>query len=309
MTPELDVNGTGNVGKGFLDTYDWLSAWFPKNSTSYTITNMEGKRMAATMQGAVSFGLLHIPISLHTATQDNDIHFNQLCREDGSRIKYKKVWGNCGKEVSANDIVKGFEVAPGRYVTMTDEDFEKAKVKKDKTISILHFADLSDIRPIYFDKTYHIIPEAGGDKPYELLRRYMLEQHAVAIAKGVIGQSEHLLALIPTDTGILAETLFFSDEVKSMPKEPARPELSQQELDMGKTIIGGMTETFDPSKYHDEYRQRLWEIIQAKANNQEVTAAPEESQVTVINMMDALQQMLDQTKKPKKPRPRKQVTA
>lgn len=250
--------------------------------------------MAATMKGAISFGLLHVPISLHTATQDNDIHFNQLCREDGSRVKYKKVCASCGKEVGSNDIVKGFEIEPGRYIQMTEEDFEKAKVKKDKTIQILHFADLHDIRPIYFDKTYHAVPESGGDKAYELLRRCMLEEGTVAIAKGVIGQSEHLMALIPTDTGILAETLFFSDEVKSMPKEPAKPDLSEQEIAMTKTIINSMKDIFEPSKYHDEYRERLWEIIQAKANNEEITVAPDEQQTNVISMMDALQKMVEQ---------------
>ena len=252
--------------------------------------------MPATMKGAISFGLLHVPISLHTATQDNDISFHQLCREDGSRVNYKKVCAGCGKEVSGDGIVKGFEIEPGRYVTLTDEDFEKAKAEKDRTIHILHFADIQDIRPIYFDKTYHTVPEAGGDKAYELLRRCMLEEHAVAIAKGVIGQSEHLMALIPTDTGILTETLFFHDEVKAMPKEPAKPEISEQELAMGKTLISGMKEPFKPAKYHDEYRDRLWEIIQAKANNQEITQSPVEQQVSVINMMDALQQMLEQAK-------------
>ena len=160
----------------------------------------------------------------------------------------------------------------------------------------MHFADIRDIRPIYFDKTYHTVPEAGGDKAYELLRRCMLEEHTVAIAKGVIGQSEHLMALIPTETGILTETLFFHDEVKAMPKEPAKPEISEQELVMGKTLISGMKEPFEPAKYHDEYRDRLWEIIQAKANNQEITQSPAEQQVSVINMMDALQQMLEQAK-------------
>ncbi len=269
--------------------------------------------MAATMKGAISFGLLHVPISLHTATQDNDIHFNQLCREDGSRIKYKKICASCGKEVGKNDIVKGFEIEAGQYVTLTDEDFEKAKTRKDKTIHILHFADILDIRPIYFERTYHAIPEAGGDKAYELLRRCMLEEQTVAIAKGVIGQSEHLMALIPTDTGILAETLFYADEVKAIPKEPARPELTDQELSMGKTIINGMKETFEPAKYHDEYRERLWEIIQAKANNQEVTSTPDEQPTNVISMMDALQRMLEQTKAkgepPKKPRSRKKASA
>ena len=124
----------------------------------------------------------------------------------------------------------------------------------------------------------------------------MLEEGTVAIAKGVIGQSEHLMALIPTDTGILAETLFFHDEVKSMPKEPAKPELSEQELTMGKTIIQNMKENFDPSKYHDEYKEKLWSIIQAKANNQEITSAPEDQPANVISMMDALQKMVEQAK-------------
>lgn len=129
----------------------------------------------------------------------------------------------------------------------------------------------------------------------------MLEEHAVAIAKGVIGQSEHLMALIPTETGILTETLFFHDEVKAMPKEPAKPEISQQEISMGKPIISGIKEPFEPSKYQDEYRDRLWEIIQAKANHQEITQAPTEQQVSVINMMDALQQMLEQSKAKDRP--------
>lgn len=255
------------------------------------------------MKGAISFGLLHIPMSLHTATQDNDLHFNQLCKEDGSRVKYKKVCASCGKEVGAQDIVKGFELSPGQYITLTDEDFERAKTKKDKTIQILHFADLSDIRPIYFDKTYHLVPEIGGDKPYELLRRCMLEEHSIAIAKGVIGQSEHLIALIPTDTGILAETLLFQDEVKSMPKEPAKPDLSEQELTMGKTIINSMKESFDAAKYHDEYRERLWEIIQAKANNEETVQAPEEQPNNVISMMDALERMVQQANSTDKKNP------
>ncbi len=135
--------------------------------------------MPATMKGAISFGLLHVPISLHTATQDNDISFHQLCREDGSRVKYKKVCAGCGKEVSGDGIVKGFEIEPGRYVTLTDEDFEKAKAEKDRTIHILHFADIQDIRPIYFDKTYHTVPEAGGDKAHIT----PLSQNAMSILK------------------------------------------------------------------------------------------------------------------------------
>ncbi|MBQ4426414.1 MAG: hypothetical protein II881_01495 [Oscillospiraceae bacterium] len=143
--------------------------------------------MAVSHRGAISFGMVHIPVGLYTAAQDNDIHFNQLCKEDGSRIKYKKVCSHCGKEVSSADIVKGFEYEPGMYVTMTDEDFEKAKTEKDSTIHILHFTDLQAISPVYFDAAYHALPEKGGDKAFELLRRAMKDESKVAIAKTVLG--------------------------------------------------------------------------------------------------------------------------
>ena len=151
--------------------------------------------MAVSHRGAISFGMVHIPVGLYTATQDVDIHFNQLCKEDESRVKYKKVCANCGKEVSAKDIVKGFEYEKGKYVTLTDDDFEQAKTEKDKTIHILHFTDLSNIQPVYYDKTYHAIPEQGGEKAYELLRKAMKEENKIAIAKTVLGTKEKLPAL------------------------------------------------------------------------------------------------------------------
>lgn len=268
--------------------------------------------MPAAHKGAISFGLVHIPVALYTATQDNDIHFNQLCREDGSRVRYKKVCAKCNKEVKAQDIVKGFEFAPDQYVTMTDADFEKAKTEKDKTIRILHFAQMSTIRPIYFDKTYHAVAEAGGEKAYELLRTAMLEEHKVAIAKTVIGQSEKLLCLIPTEKGILTETLFFADEVKEMPKEAAHPELNDQELTMAKLLINSMERAFEPEIYQNEYQTRLRQIIEAKINGQEIVKAPSEQPDNIINLMDALQESLKQLegdKPPTKPGGHKEATA
>ena len=231
--------------------------------------------MAATHKGAISFGLVHIPVALHTATQDNDIHFNQLCKEDGSRVKYKKVCANCGKEVGFQDIVKGFEFGP-----------------------------------IFFDKTYHAVVEAGGDKAYELLRQAMFDEGKVAIAKTVMGQSEKLLCLIPTEKGILAETLFFYDEVKEIPKEAAHPELNEAELNMAKMLIGSMDKEFEPQLYHNEYQVRLREIIEAKINGQEIVQTPAEQESNVINIMEALQASLQQiegTTPPKKPRGRKKA--
>ena len=134
--------------------------------------------MAATHKGGISFGLVYIPVALHTATTDNDIRFNQLCK-DGSRVAYKKVCSSCGKEVGPGDIVKGFQYEKDKYVVVTDEDFEKIKTEKDRSIQILHFSDLSSIRPIYYDKTYHVTPEKGGEKAFELLRRAMLEENKV----------------------------------------------------------------------------------------------------------------------------------
>ena len=250
--------------------------------------------MAVSHRGAISFGLVHIPVGLYTATQDADIHFNQLCKEDGSRVKYKKVCSGCGTEVGADGIVKGFEYEPNKYVTLTDEDFESAKTEKDRTIQILHFAPLSSIQPIYFDKTYHALPEQGGDKAFELLRRAMLDENKVAIAKTVMGTKEKLLCLIPTTQGMLVETLYYQDEIKDAPKEPARPELPDAELQMAKTLIGAMVRGFDPNQYKDEYRDKLWEIINKKIQGQDITAPAETVQINAVDLMEALKQSLAQ---------------
>jgi DNA end-binding protein Ku len=243
--------------------------------------------MAVSHRGAISFGLVHIPVGLYTATQDNDIHFNQLC-PDGSRVRYKKVCASCGKEVSSSEIIKGFEYEKDKFVTMTDEDFEKAKTEKDRSIQILQFSSLADIPPIYYDKTYHALPESGGDKAFELLRRAMLDAGKVGIAKTVLGSKETLLALIPTKQGILVETMFFADEIKAAPKEPARPQVSEAELNMAAALIQSMDKPFDAKEYHDEYQERLREIIAAKIAGKEVVAAPAAGPDNVIDLMEAL---------------------
>lgn len=250
--------------------------------------------MAVSHKGAISFGLVHIPVGLHKATQDNDIHFNQLCKEDGSRVRYKKVCAGCGKEVTNKDIIKGFEYEEGKYVTLTEDDFEKAKTKQDKTIQILHFSNISSIQPIYFDTTYHAIPEKGGDKAFELLRKAMKDTKKVGIAKTVLGTKEKLLCLIPTDRGILVETLFYADEIKEIPKEPAKVKLEKAEVEMAKSLINSMVKDFEPDKYKNEYQQRLWEIINAKIKGKDIITAQDEVQVTVVDLMEALKESLAQ---------------
>lgn len=118
--------------------------------------------MAVSHKGAISFGLVHIPVALHTATQDNDIRFNQLCKSDHSRVRYKKVCSGCGKEATEDEIVKGFAYEKDQYVVVTDEEFERIKTEKDRSLQIIHFTDLSTIDPVYYEKSYHVVPEAGG---------------------------------------------------------------------------------------------------------------------------------------------------
>lgn len=258
--------------------------------------------MAVSHKGAISFGLVHIPVALYTATQDNDIRFNQLCKSDHSRVRYKKVCASCGKEVTTADIVKGFEYDTDQYVIVTDEDFEKIKTEKDKSLQILHFTDLQNIRPIYYDKTYHVVPETGGEKAFALLREAMRQENKVAIAKTVMGTKETMLAILPTEDGMLIETMFFADEIKDIPKDYARPEVNEAELKMAKQLVASMDTPYDPEAHKDEYQQRLRELIENKIAGKEIVAAKSESSGNVIDLMEALKASIDTNKKdaPKK---------
>lgn len=257
--------------------------------------------MAVSHKGAISFGLVHIPVGLYTATQDNDIHFNQLCKDDMSRVKYKKMCASCGKEVTSKDIIKGFEYEKDKYVVITDDDIEKIKTEKDKSIQILHFTDISSIQPIYYDKTYHAVPETGGEKAFELLRTAMKEENKIAVGKTVMGSKETLLTIIPTENGILIETMFYNDEIKDLPKTYSKPEVNNEELKMAKVLIQSMESEFKPEEYKDEYQERLKTLIEQKINGKEVVTSAPEEQGNVINLMEALQASIEQNSPKQKP--------
>lgn len=253
--------------------------------------------MAVSHRGAISFGLVHIPVALYTATKEHDIQFNQLHKEDGSRIKYKKSCVHCGEEVVAADIIKGFEASPGKYVTVTEADFEKIKTEKDKSLNIIHFTDLQNIRPIFYEKTYYIVPEAGGEKAFTLLHKAMQQTNKVAIAKTVLGTKETLLAIIPHSDGLMVETLFFDDEIRDLPKEFNKPEVSEPELQMAAQLISSMDKPFEPEQFHDEYQERLRALIADKIAGNEITTPSEEFLDNVINLMDALKQSVEQSQR------------
>jgi DNA end-binding protein Ku len=250
-------------------------------------------------KSVISFGMVAIPIAMYTSTQDNDIHFNQLHKEDNSRIRYKKTCAHCGKELASEDIVKGFEYNDDQYVVVTDEEIEKIKTEKEKSIQILHFAQLSQISPVYYDKTYLAVPEKGGEKAFELLRAVLMAEQKIAIGKTVMGTKDTLMAIIPREDGILISTMFYADDIKELPKEYAKPDISDQELNMAKTLISSMDTPFDPSKYKDEYQEKLKELVETKIAGKEVVAAEPQGTGKVIDLMEALKASVEKAKKDK----------
>lgn len=251
--------------------------------------------MAVAHKGSISMGMVLIPIGLYKTTVDNDIHFNQLEKESKARIKYKKYCSHCGKEVSAENIVKGYEYAKGKYVVMTEDELERIKTKKDKTIHILQFAKMSEVNMIYYEKDYYAIPDAGAEKAYELLRQALLSEKKVAIAKTVIGTNEKLLVLYPLKDGMIVKTLFYEDEIAAIPKQINRMKLDDNELDMAKLLIQNMTAPFDASAFQDEYQARLREAIQKKIQGQEIVIADTGAPNNVIDLMEALKKSVEMT--------------
>lgn len=247
---------------------------------------------AAVRKAAISFGMVYIPVSLYTAVQEKGIGFNQLTL-DGVRVRQKKVREDTGAEVSASDIVKGYEYARGQYVVITDDEMEKLKSERDKAINILHFTTPESIPSVYFDKSYLVAPD-GSDKAYELLRRAMLERGVIGIAKSVLWSRETMMALIPEENGIRMQTLFYQNQIKYAPMASRHAEVSEAELNMGKMLVDSMVRPYQPALYRDEYEEKLLSAIQRKVEGKEIIAAPQQHETNVIDLMDALQRSLAQ---------------
>lgn len=253
------------------------------------------ENMAVAHKGSISMGLVLIPVGLYKSTVDNDIHFNQLDKESGARIKYKKYCSHCGKEVLPDDIIKGYEYEKNKYVTMTNDEIEKIKTKKDKTIHIIQFTKMAEINMIYYEKNYYAVPEAGAEKAFELLRQTLLSQKKVALAKTVIGQSEKLIVLYPLKDGLIAKTLFYEDEIAEIPKKVPKMTLDKNELEMAKMLVENMTKPFIAAEYKDEYQERLRNAIMQKIQGNDVLAVEDNGNPAgnVIDLMEALQKSLE----------------
>lgn len=256
--------------------------------------------MAVAHKTVISFGLVAIPVALYTAIADNDIHFNQLHKEDNERIRYKKTCGHCGKEITASDIVKGYEYEKGRYVIVTDEEIEKIKTEKEKSVQILHFARLKEISPVYYDKTYQVMPEPGGEKAFELLRAALMDEQKIAIGRTVMGTRDTLMAIMPREDGMLVFTMFYEDDIKELAKTYQKPQIAEDELKLAKTLINSMDTPFNPANYRDEYQAKLRELIEAKIAGRDIVAPQPDRTAGVISLMDALKASIEKASDDKK---------
>ena len=254
--------------------------------------------MAYSYKGAISFGLVFIPITLSASIKNNDIGFNLIDRKTMSRVKYKKTCVDCdNKEVKNEDIVKGYQYEKDKYVIFTEKDFEKLKTEKDKNITIEQFVNLSEVDPIYFEKSYYVKP-TGGEKAYYVLLDAMEKEKKAGLAKCVLGTKETLILLRAKNGNMLVSTLYFYDEVMKAP-EVKRPKILKKELDLATTLISQMTVKFKPEEFKDEYNKKLKKAIKAKiAGNNIVVQKERKAPSNVINLMDALQKSL--SKSPKK---------
>jgi DNA end-binding protein Ku len=243
-------------------------------------------------KGAISFGLVHIPVRVYPATQNKGVKFRYLHRECKTPVRYLKYCPTCGREVEPEEIVDGYEYQKGRFVALEDEDFQRLPAPETKVVDIMDFVDLAEIDPIYFDKSYYLEPAEGGVKAYALLRRAMVRTGRIAIARAVLRAKQRLAAVRVLDGRVLVmETMFWPDEIRSwtgLEGVDADPVFHENELRMAETLIGSLTGPFTPSKYTDEHRRALRELIQAKVEGREVHEHREPEAAKVLDLMEAL---------------------
>ena len=257
--------------------------------------------MRSIWKGAISFGLVTIPVKLYSATEAKDVSFHQVRRSDGSRIKYKRVSAVDGEEVPYGEIAKGYELSSGETVVLTDDDFKDLPLTTSRAIDVLQFVPLEQVDPIYFEKSYYLEPDKAGIKPYALLRDALDESGKVAIVKVALRNRESLGTLRVRDGVFVLETMLWPDEVRTPDFDFLDDdiEVRPQELAMAGSLIETLAGDFDPSQYKDGYREALQQVIEAKVAGSEVVQ-PTETQPTsgtVVDLMAALRASVEAAKK------------
>ncbi len=266
--------------------------------------------MHAMFKGTISFGLVSIPIKMFAATEEKDIRFRSIHKKCHTPIKYKKTCPLCNEEVEPDDIVKGFEYEPGKFVIVSEADIESAKAEvQARSIEIVDFVALSEIDPIYFDKTYYLAPQPEmGDKAYSLLREAMNRSGRIAVARVTMRDKQTLCVLRVYGEALVLETIFYPDEIRPVSEVPSLPietKIDAKEMDIAEKLIGHLTTAFDPSKYTDEYRMALRDVIDAKIKGKQIVTQPNVPETNVIDLMEALKKSVEQTEKAMKKAPPK----
>ena len=255
----------------------------------------------AIWKGSISFGLVNIPIALYPATRREELKFRLLRKVDLSPVNYKRVAEKDGKEVSWDQIVKGYEYEKGKYVVLKDEDFERVDLEATQTVDIQDFVDLEEIDPMFFYKPYYLEPQKGGDKAYALLRDALKDSNKVGIAKVVIKTRQYLAGVKPEDGALVLELMHFADELADPGKlqVPKKTEVGKREMTMAKSLIDSMSSKWNPEKYKDDYREALMEVIEEKveAGGKEIEEKPKKmpKPTKIIDLVSVLQKSLEQT--------------
>src|SRR5215208_4998037 len=260
----------------------------------------------ALWKGSISFGLVNIPIELHTAVRTHRPKFRMLHAKDKSPVKFERVCIRDGHPVGWDELVKGFEYAKGHFVVISKEDFQAAAVEKTRTVDIIDFVKAEEIDDRFFETPYYLVPAKGGERAYALLREAIRESGRVGIAKFILRESQHLAAVEVIEDAIVLTVMRFGDELVAVTQFdlPATENVRKPELDMAKALVNSLAAEWDPAKYTDEYRENLMRIIQAKSKGKEVhlEAAEEPRQAEVVDLMERLRRSLAKSGAPRRAR-------
>jgi DNA end-binding protein Ku len=254
---------------------------------------------ASTWKGHLTFGLVSLPVRLFTAARGETISFNQLHKEDHSRVRQVLYCQAEDKPITRDQIVKGYEYEKGKYVIIDDEDIRKSAPKTARVMEILEFVKGEDVDPVYLESSYYMAPDEGGEKPYALLFEAMKQTGYYGVAKVAMHSREHIVVIRPGEKGMVLHTMYYADEVRSTEEFRTDTEnIRDKELALARTLVESLAADFEPQKYSDTYRENLRRMIEAKIEGNTIVETPETNIAPVIDIMEALKKSLEMRKPP-----------
>lgn len=256
--------------------------------------------MRSIWKGAITFGLIYVPVKIYAATEKKDVKFNFLHKKCHTAIQYKRYCPYCNTEVEMGDIVRGYEYEKGRYITFTGDELDLLSGEKNRNVEILDFVQMQQIDPVYFDKSYYFAPGEGGKKVYELLRRAMEETKRAAIARVTLRNRESMAVIRPGPGVLIMETMFYADEVRPVDKIEeigSNVALHENEVKMAVSLVENLSTDFNPAKYTSDYREKLHEMLRSKISGRQVVEKPATARAeNIVDLMTALKESIEMAK-------------